>query len=176
MKKLVCLKYWRAMPGTRKVVSNVHILVIAQVNFWGGGFEQHIFLLGSGCPLTCACQTLDWPLRRSALAVASLCPDAALGSRFAQMLPTLQCTSTRGPCRQSPEDRNELWGQRGVVSSPPHPTCLVTLDLLFNCSKLWFIRLACAGGNVNPTSFLCRLNVMVHDKGLVQSECLIIAH
>ena len=44
-------------------------------------------------------------------------------------------------------------------SSSPSP-----LDLLFNCSKLWFIHPV--DGNTNPTGLLNGLNVIVHEKGL----------
>ena len=62
----------------------------------------------------------------------------------------------------------------GFITTPP-PTCHVTLDLLFNSSNLWFIRPAYAEGNPNPTGFLNGLKVIVHEKDLVHSGCLIIA-
>ena len=53
------------------------------------------------------------------LAIVSAWMPHLLNSWFTKMLHSLQCTSTHGPWRQSTEDRSGLWGQRGVVSSPP---------------------------------------------------------
>lgn len=54
----------------------------------------------------------------------------------------------------------------GFITTPLL-TCCVTLDLLFNSSKLWFICFAYAKGNPNPTGFLNGVNVIVHEKDLV---------
>ena len=62
----------------------------------------------------------------------------------------------------------------GFIATPSL-TCRVTLDLLFNCSKLWFSHPARADGNANPTGFLNGLRVIGHEQGLVHSGCLIIA-
>ena len=61
------------------------------------------------------------------LVVAALCLDAIspIASWFTQTFPKLQCTSTPGPGRQSTEDRNGLWGQRRLVSSPPRSSLAV---------------------------------------------------
>lgn len=57
----------------------------------------------------------------------------------------------------------------------PPLTCCVTLDLLFNCSKYQSIHPTRADGNTSPTGFLHGLNVVVHEKDLVHSGCLIMA-
>ena len=66
-------------------------------------------------------------------------------------------------------------GVREVWFHPCSASHLPVTSDLFKCCTAQLVHLSCADGDANPTGFLNRVNVVIHERGLAHGGCLIIA-